>query len=129
MENLFDKWNEVKKKIEQNTPGFFFPKRGEVWIAILGKNIGSEQNGSAKTFSRPVLIVKKFTNEVFWCIPLSSHQKELSFYFNFTDPYGNKASAILAQMRLISIKRISRKLYDMPPDHVANIRERLRKVI
>ena len=65
----FDQWNELKKKIEveKNEPDKF-PKEGEVWMSSLGKNIGFEQNGSGDNFSRPVLIVKKFNNHMFWCV-------------------------------------------------------------
>ena len=41
----FDNWNELKKKINiKETKPEFFPQVGEVWICILGKNIGREQN-------------------------------------------------------------------------------------
>lgn len=111
----FDSWNELKKKIdvEKNEPDRF-PKDGEVWMSSLGKNIGYEQNGSGDNFSRPILIVKKFNNHMFWVIPLSTKQKSFDFYFNFTDPNNQKVSAILAQMKLISVKRLKRKLYDIP---------------
>ena len=111
----FDSWNELKKKIdvEKNEPDRF-PKEGEVWMSSLGKNIGYEQNGSGDNFSRPVMIVKKFNNHMFWVIPLSTKQKGFDFYFNYTDPSDQKVSAILAQMKLLSVKRLKRKLYDIP---------------
>jgi mRNA interferase MazF len=111
----FDSWNELKKKIEdeKDTPDRF-PKEGEIWMSSLGKNIGYEQNGSGDNFSRPILIVKKFNNHMFWVIPLSTKQKSFDFYFNYTDPNDQKVSAILAQMKLLSVKRLKRKLYDIP---------------
>ena len=108
----FDLWNELKKQLNfEDDHQNRFPKEGEVWVTILGKNIGFEQNGGGTMFSRPILVIKKFNNHMFWVVPLSSRQKELDFYFNFTDPNNEKASAILAQLRLISIKRLKRKLY------------------
>src|SRR5690349_15415167 len=99
----FDHWNELKKKIdrEDNDPDKF-PKEGEVWMSALGRNVGFEQNGSGDNFSRPVLIVKKFNNHMFWSIALSTKQKEFDFYFNYIDPNNQKVSAILAQMKLLS---------------------------
>lgn len=111
MENLFDVWNEMKKKIAQEPLKKIFPKEGQVWMCLLGKNIGFEQDGSLENYSRPVLIVKKFNSKMFWCIPLSSHQKEFDFYKNFIDPNGKEASLILAQLRLLSPKRFFRYLY------------------
>ena len=116
--NNFDSWNELKKKVdgEINEPDRF-PKEGEVWISTLGKNIGFEQNGSGDNFSRPVLIIKKFNNHMFWSVPLSTRQKKFDFYYNFIDVNNNKVSVILAQLKLISIKRLKRKLYDLSDEN------------
>jgi len=125
--NDFDNWNELKKKINtKETQPEFFPQLGEVWICILGKNIGREQNGGSDNFSRPVLIVKKFNNEIFWILPLSTKQKDIDFYYNFIDLNNEKASVILSQIRLIHIKRFERKVYDMPSKDMIEIKKRLR---
>ena len=73
-----------------------------------------------------MLIVKKFNNEIFLGIPLSSKQKSKDFYFNYIDPYGKKVSAILAQIRMISIKRITRKLYVLDQKNFSEIKTVLR---
>jgi len=61
------------------------------------------------------LIVKKFNNKMFWVVPLTSKQKALDFYHNFTDATGHAASAILAQLRLLSLKRFDRTGNQIPP--------------
>ena len=128
--NDFDDWNELKKKINtKNTRPEFFPQVGEVWICILGKNIGREQNGGNDNFSRPVLIVKKFNNEIFWILPLSTKQKNIDFYYNFIDLNNEKASVILSQIRLIHIKRFERKVYDMSLKDMNEIKKRLREYL
>ncbi len=128
--NDFDTWNKLKKKIEidTNEPNRF-PKEGEVWMSSLGKNIGFEQNGSGDNFSRPVLIIKKFNNHMFWSVPLSSKQKNFDFYFNYVDPNGQKASAILAQIKLISVKRIERKMYDIQNKFFEEIKQKLKSFL
>jgi mRNA interferase MazF len=112
MEKDFDQWNIEKKNIDAmdltNRP---FPREGWVWVCSMGINIGVEQNGTGKTFERPVLIVKKFNNQMYWVVPLSSKQKKFDFYHNFTDPNRNAVSLILSQMRLMSIKRLHREMY------------------
>lgn len=126
----FNKWNELKKKIdEENKNPDNFPKEGEVWMCSIGLNIGYEQNGSDDNFSRPVLIVKKSNNRMFWGIPLSTKQKDFDFYFNFIDPNSQKVSVILAQMRLISVKRLKRDIYIMPTFLFEKIKEKLRSFI
>jgi mRNA interferase MazF len=130
MQKNFDVWNELKKKIEISTDEpVGFPREGEVWMCSLGRNIGYEQNGANDNFSRPVLVVKKFNNHMFWSVPLSTKQKRFDFYFNFTDPNDKKVSAILAQMKLVSVKRLKRKLYDLPKDITLEIKEKLQKFL
>lgn len=126
----FDLWNELKKKIEaeENQPDKF-PKEGEVWMSSLGRNIGFEQNGSGDNFSRPVLIVKKFNNHMFWAVSLSTKQKKFDFYFNYVDPDGQKVSAILAQMKLISVKRLRRKLYELDSKKLGEIKLKLKSFL
>lgn len=115
MQKDFDSWNSLKKEVDRSETSLVnFPREGEVWVCMLGNNIGVEQDGGPKTFSRPVLIVKKFNNQMFWIIPISSKQKSLDYYFNFINENNEKASAILAQMRITSVKRLKRKLYEIP---------------
>lgn len=81
----YDDWNTIKKELESvESDVHKYPKEGEVWMSSLGKNIGYEQNGAGDTFSRPVVIIKKFNNHMFWIIPLSTKQKSLDFYYNLT---------------------------------------------
>ena len=98
-------------------------------MSSLGKNIGYEQNGSGDNFSRPILIIKKFNNHMFWVIPLSTKQKKFDFYFNYTDPNNQKVSAILAQMKLLSVKRLKRKLYDIPNKLFDEMRQKLKSFL
>jgi len=126
----FDSWNELKKKIEaeKNYPDKF-PKEGEVWMCSLGRNIGFEQNGGGNNFSRPNLIIKKFNNHMFWAISLSTRQKHFDFYFNYIDPNNQKVSAILAQMKLVSVKRLNRKLYDIPSELFYEMKQKLKSFL
>ena len=128
--NSFDSWNELKKKIdiEDSIPNKF-PKVGEVWMSNFGKNIGFEQNGSGNDFSRPVLIIKKFNNHMFWAVPLSTKQKSFDFYFNYTDPNDQKVSVILAQLKLVSVKRLKRKLYEISNELLVQINTKLKSFL
>jgi mRNA interferase MazF len=123
-------WNEVKKHIDsKNNEIRKFPKSGEVWTISFGKNIGYEQNGTSRGFTRPGLIVKKFNNQLFWAVPLTTKQKDFDFYFNFTDPNGVPVSAILAQLRVISSKRLEDKLYKMEINIYRKISQILRSFL
>jgi len=126
MNKDFDRWNGVKKVIDvAGGMSRAFPAVGEVWMVVLGVNVGREQDGDSAAFSRPVVVVKKFNNEMFWGVPLTTKQKSLDFYHNFTDPNGRPAAAIVAQLRLISIKRFERKMYTMSASCFTKICEML----
>src|SRR6202163_3901033 len=127
MEKDFDRWNTIKKQLAHDVPPpLAFPKNGEVWMSTLGKNLGREQNGGSQDFSRPVLVIKKFNNEIFWIVPLSTKQKALDFYFNYNDPSGAPVAAILAQLRLVSINRFQRDIYVLPATLLREVHARLR---
>lgn len=120
MEKDFNQWNKKKKSLDSlpDDTDVLFPKEGWVWMCSLGINVGFEQNGIGAAYERPTLVIKKFNNKMFWIVPLSSRQKRLDFYYNFTDPHGNKAApngnkaaAILAQLRLVSAKWFIRDMY------------------
>ena len=126
MEKDFDRWNGIKKKLAHDTISpLVFPEIGEVWVCTLGKNLGREQNGGLSDFSRPALVIKKFNNEMFWVVPLTTKQKPFDFYFNFTDPNGAPVAAILAQLRLVSINRFRRVLYVLPKQKFLKICRKL----
>lgn len=130
--DLFNSWNKQKQAINEKADVYqpkLFPKTGEVWMIALGKNIGYEQNGIGSNFSRPVLVFKKFNNQMYLGIPLSSKQKNIDFYFNYTDPLGNSVAAILAQLKLISIKRFYRKMYLMDSSSFESIKRKLQKIL
>ena len=63
---------------------------------------------------------------MFWIIPLSTKQKKLDFYFNFSDSAGQKVSGILAQLRLLSLKRFNRKIYNLSAEDFKHIGKKLK---
>jgi mRNA interferase MazF len=126
----FDEWNDIKKNVEKNSDQLNnFPKEGEVWVGLLGKNIGVEQNGGFDNFSRPVLVIKKFNNQMFWIVPLSTKQKKLDFYYNFENKDKQNISVILAQLKLMSIKRFKRDIYKISLDDFIEIKKKLKNFL
>lgn len=111
MQKDFDRWNDKKKKLSSRTFSDFVHAR-EVWWCSLGVNIGFEQDGKNQFFERPVLVIRKFSNDSVLIVPLSSKPKTNIFSFNFTHE-GQRFSALLSQIRLISTKRLNRKIYRM----------------
>ena len=82
MKRDFRKWHGKKEQIESVPDRPFFHER-EIWFAHIGANVGSEQDGTGEEFLRPVIIVRKFNNEIFWGVPLTRRHKKSQYYFPF----------------------------------------------
>lgn len=104
----FQKWHNLKKDLHEKDRIVYFREK-QIWWCILGLNIGYEQDGKNKYFLRPVLILKKFNPKVLWILPITTSGKNGKYYYQYE--YDNKKySIILSQIRLISSKRLLRKI-------------------
>ena len=106
----FNEWNEVKKRTDNKSvlPNI---RQREIYWANIGENIGFEQNGKGNEFMRPLLIFKKFSNNMFFGIPLSTQsKKEGSFFFEFSFKDDEVSTALIVQGRLFDAKRLDRKM-------------------
>jgi mRNA interferase MazF len=112
MEEIFDKWNEVKK-IVQNDEQIRLFKQRDIFFINMGQNVGYEQNGKGENFVRPIIILKKITNQMFIGIPLSSQLKKGNWFFEFE--FNSKDSlsrniAIIPQIKMFSSRRLLNKI-------------------
>jgi mRNA interferase MazF len=113
----YKEWHDLKSEIENNGQEKKFRER-EIWWCSLGENIGFEQDGKHEKFERPVLVLRKFNNGMFFGLPLTSKVKEDRFHFGFNIKTKNTAGeveeqrsfAMLSQMRLFSSKRMIRRI-------------------
>lgn len=114
MRKDFDVWNERKKSIERSEFGHFVHAR-DVWWCTLGINVGSEQDGTAGTFERPVLVLRKFSKDTVLIVPLTSRPKRTRYHV-VVRHNGVDYAAVISQLRLVSTKRLTRLLYQMDPE-------------
>jgi len=125
----FVAWTKIKIRIHLNESkkDFYFKPR-EIWYASLGVNIGFETDGKNDKFERPVLIIRVFSADVLWILPLTSKNKQGRYYyqFNFED---QSSSVILSQLRLISSKRLLRKMGMLSKNDFKNIKLSLRNFL
>ena len=63
MKKDFQTWHHAKAQIDEKDRRVFFHER-EIWFCHLGVNIGFEQDGKGESFGRPVVVFRKFNNEV-----------------------------------------------------------------
>ena len=98
----------------------------EIWFCHLGVNVGFEQDGSNEQKLRPILIIKKFNNEVCWIIPLTKSKKAGPYYFPVRFVSDAESKAILSQLRLIDGKRLKYKAGYIDEQAFGDIQKRLK---
>jgi len=109
MQKKHREWIEKKIETEKKSVLALFQPRDIFWTRV-GENIGFEQGGKDENFIRPVLVVKKFNNHVFWGIPLTTAKKSGKYYIGFEFIHGKKSTAILSQLKLFDVKRLEKKI-------------------
>lgn len=122
---LIFEWHKVKIGIqvsEDKNNLYFYEK--DVWWASIGVNIGHEEDGKNRRFERPVLILKKFNKHLILVIPLSSKVKNDKFYY-YKFSRGVFISAMICQIRLISSKRLFRKIGRVNSKDFNEIKQRI----
>jgi mRNA interferase MazF len=121
-------WHSKKTGINDISTRPSFHER-EIWTCYLGSNIGFEQDGSGEDYLRPVLIIRKFNNDIFWAIPLTNTKKESEHYFTFSFIEGQTSTAILSQIRLIDAKRLGYKIGYISEIDFPLIKEKLKALL
>ena len=110
MKKNFNEWNEQKKKADANDKYLPLYKEREIRWCRLGVNIGFEQDGTGKEFSRPVLILKGFSRHVCLVVPLTTSTKENPYYLSVGTIDGKNARVIISQIRLIDTRRLDQHI-------------------
>jgi len=127
MEKDFDKWNNIKKELENNQEKFFF-KEGEIWWMSVGVNIANESCGKGDIFRRPVLILRKLSGNSFVGLPLSSKEKVGSWFADVTIN-SQKRYVLLYQIRMFSTNRFESRLATLDDNDFKKIKEKLKQLL
>jgi mRNA interferase MazF len=127
MEKEYDNWNKLKKDLSTKKSRIFFHER-EVWYCSLGKNLGYEEDGKNELFERPILIIRKFNNDIFLSIPLTSSKKDNDYYHQY-ELSGKTYAGILSQIRLLDRKRLSRKIGMMKKSDFSIIIKKIHNIL
>lgn len=122
----FEKWSKLKWVLHNKTSRPFFK---EIWFCNLGINIGFEQNGLGKSYLRPVIIIRKFNNQIFWALPLTRKSKISKYYFTFIFRRNELSTVILSQVRLPDGKRLSHKIGTLRSQDFASLIKKLKALL
>lgn len=126
MEKDFDSWNVCKKTLHQHKPPLF--SEAQVWWCRLGANVGDEQDGKGESFLRPVLVVRKFSRNVFVGVPLSTKLKENRFYGRVRFK-GKEQSVLLSQIRLLDARRLQSLMGKLTSDEMEHVKAEIQQLI
>lgn len=121
----FDRWNVLKKELESRDCRPLFKER-EVWFCCLGVNIGNEQDGKGDLYLRPMLVLKKFNENIFIGISITSRQKNLPFYLRLKN---RSDYLILSQIKLMDSKRLKYLARKIGKQEFKCIKEKIRALI
>lgn len=126
----YDNWNLKKQDLQFNnndTDKILF-NEGEIWWCSLGINIGNESFGKGKNFYRPVLIIKKLSNDLCVVLPVTSKKKVGSWFYNMN--FHDKDQCImLYQIRTIHIKRLNKRMGQITDKVMLLIKEKLEDLL
>ena len=93
----------------------------------MGINVGFEEDSKNENFVRPVLVVKKFNNEIFLGVPLSTKLKDNKYYIQISIK-DKIVSAMISQIRVFSTKRIWNKLVELDKGDYSKVVEEIKKL-
>lgn len=124
MENIFDLWAKIKNYIHSK-PNRVYYKEREIWWCHLGFNIGDESNGKHDSFERPILVVRGFNKELLWGVPLSKQIKPDNKYYI---PL-NEGSVMISQLRVISSRRLIRKISTISQEDFSRIKKEIKSLL
>ena len=121
----FDEWCKIKKYIHEKR-GIVYARKKEIWWCALEYNIGFEQNGKNKYYERPVLILKRFNQNLVLIVALSSISKKTNPYYYHYKLKGRDYSVILSQVKVISTKRLLRKQDIFPKNDFKKVVDKIK---
>ena len=125
-EKDYEKWNNLKKKLDARKNNATPLKPREVWQCHIGVNVGSEIFGKGDSFSRPVLIIKVYPNCTFLAAPLTSTKSEQENQVP-SKFKGKEGSVRLDQLRMFDARRLGNLKGQLSIPQFKNVMDILRE--
>ncbi len=109
---IYNDWNQKKQILDSRNRNLLF-KEGEIWWCSLGINIGEEVYGKGSEFRRPVVILKKLTNNSCIVFPITSKPRSGTWYHKIC-VHKQSRWIMLNQIRSISANRFLKRDASIP---------------
>lgn len=124
----YNNWNIKKQEIQFSYIEETYFKEGDIWWCSLGQNIGSESYGKGKDYRRPILVIRKLSEDLCIALPLTSKKKIGTW---FADILLNDESrcVMLYQIRTLNRKRFQRKMGEVSVEDFIKVKEKLESLL
>jgi len=129
MMKKFDEWNKEKKRTDANNAYNPLYHERQIRWCRLGVNVGYEQDGTGKDFSRPVLILKGFSRHVCLVAPLTTSTKDNPYHIDVGVVGGKRASVIISQIRLIDTRRLDTLIETLSKEQYSVVRRAVKAML
>lgn len=117
----FDSRNKLKKSIDRSIASTKI-REGEIRWYKFGVNVGNEALGKGESFKRPVLVLKKFSGDVFLAAPLTTKIHEGTWYYPLSYQ-GTAKRVILNQARALDRKRLEEKIVEINFQELRSVKQ------
>lgn len=128
MDSKLKKWHNQKSILRSKQSQPPLVKEGDVWWLAIGYNIGSEVYGKGSRFTRPCVIVKKFSDKKFFAIPLTTRAKTGTWFVSFVFQ-GNLSVACLAETKSVDHRRLIQKIGQLSPNDLSRVKNGLKNLV
>lgn len=127
MQKDFDKWNEIKKKTDEENPRLYTVR--EIWWCRFGVNIGTEQDGKGKLYLRPCIILRGFGSDACMVVPLTTSSREHVLRIPIGKIEKEEAKANISQIRVIDTRRLVEKIGFLEKDVFSKLRKAVKDLL
>ncbi|MBI2326664.1 type II toxin-antitoxin system PemK/MazF family toxin [Candidatus Collierbacteria bacterium] len=124
---VFRAWFKLKVLLWKKDKTSIVFKQGDIWWCSVGMNLGEEIFGKGEKFTRPVLVYRKFTSDSFLGLPLTSKEKQGSWYVGIS-LHGKMSWVILNQARIFDKKRLTNKIGALDDAEVKKVKKKFLKL-
>ncbi len=129
IKNIYDNWNIQKQYLQtSHSTDILYFNEGDIWWCALGVNIGDETYGKGDKFTRPILIIKKLSDNLCIVLPLTSQSKKGSWFVDVILE-GKKNWIMLHQIRMLHKKRFQLKIGELSSEDFARVKEKLEQLL
>lgn len=103
-------------------------REGNIYWASIGENIGFEQDGKGRAYTRPVLVLRGFSAGLILCIPLSSKIKDGRYFLKIRIE-DKTETLLLSQIRSIDTLRLGDKIGKIDRQTLKIVKSEVAKMI